>query len=229
METERKALSVVFYALFTALIAGYFYAEFFTATVFSVSRKLTVCFAAFVLMYIATYSRVRSLEDRVKKFNTVRFFSWSMFVLYLVFLFSLLYMDSAFGRKLILFKDFHELEIYFESHSNLQLFDTILEYLEMLSNRVIKATTFNLLGNIAAFMPFGLFLPLLSLSCRRLRGFSLAMVLILLLAEGLQIIFMTGVFDVDDIVLNFIGALLVFGLVKTEFVQFIFRKKLLMI
>ena len=64
----------------------------------------------------------------------------------------------------------------------------------------------NLAGNVIGFLPFGFFLPILS---RRLRngvlvtmsGFGLS-----LLVESIQLIFKVGCFDVDDLILNTLGA-----------------------
>jgi glycopeptide antibiotics resistance protein len=67
----------------------------------------------------------------------------------------------------------------------------------------------NLVGNIAVFIPFGMFLVLLSknkgMSFKGVltRSFSLS-----LCFECLQVISSLGIFDVDDLILNTIGGLL---------------------
>ncbi|OAB45311.1 VanZ family protein [Paenibacillus glacialis] len=73
----------------------------------------------------------------------------------------------------------------------------------------------NLLGNIALFMPFGIFLILMT----RHKKMSFIMVFILSLALSLslecaQVIFLIGSFDVDDLILNVSGALLGFAVFK---------------
>lgn len=80
-------------------------------------------------------------------------------------------------------------------------FDTVLS---PSSHEVI-----NLVGNILAFMPYGIFLLLLSKS----KTISLIGVLIQslgmsLLLECLQVFFSIGNFDVDDLILNTSGGLL---------------------
>ena len=80
----------------------------------------------------------------------------------------------------------------------------------------------NLAGNVIGFLPFGFFLPILS---RRLRngvlvtmsGFGLS-----LLVESIQLIFKVGCFDVDDMILNTLGAALGYGIYA---VCEIFRRK----
>lgn len=67
----------------------------------------------------------------------------------------------------------------------------------------------NLVGNIALFMPFGIFLLLMS----RNKRISFISVFILSLGLSLslecaQVIFLIGTFDVDDLILNVSGGLL---------------------
>ncbi|WP_322922437.1 VanZ family protein [Paenibacillus campi] len=64
----------------------------------------------------------------------------------------------------------------------------------------------NVLGNIAVFVPFGLFIPLVR--SVRLLPFAGGFALFILLLEILQFITRRGTFDVDDIMLNTIGACL---------------------
>jgi len=67
----------------------------------------------------------------------------------------------------------------------------------------------NLVGNIALFIPFGMFLVLLSKN----KGMSFIGVLarslsLSLCLECLQVVFSIGIFDVDDLILNTSGGLL---------------------
>ena len=73
----------------------------------------------------------------------------------------------------------------------------------------------NLVGNIAAFVPFGMFLVLLSKN----KGMSFIGVLarslsLSLCLECLQVIFSLGIFDVDDLILNTSGGLLGYWSIK---------------
>ncbi|MBO7745570.1 VanZ family protein [Paenibacillus sp. MWE-103] len=64
----------------------------------------------------------------------------------------------------------------------------------------------NIVGNVAVFAPFGLSLPYLF----RLRLFSFTafFVCVLFLLETFQLLLQRGSFDIDDILLNTLGALL---------------------
>ncbi|WP_367618539.1 VanZ family protein [Paenibacillus andongensis] len=81
------------------------------------------------------------------------------------------------------------------------IFDTVLS---PSSHEVI-----NLVGNIVAFMPFGIFLLLLSKSKTiSLIGVFIQSLGMSLLLECLQVFFSIGNFDVDDLILNTSGGLL---------------------
>ena len=73
----------------------------------------------------------------------------------------------------------------------------------------------NLIGNILLFIPFGVLLPFAYAGGKKwykivLIGFSLS-----LFIETLQLITGRGYFDVDDIALNVIGAVIGWGLWRT--------------
>ncbi|WP_449622804.1 VanZ family protein [Robertmurraya sp. Marseille-Q9965] len=73
----------------------------------------------------------------------------------------------------------------------------------------------NLVGNIVVFIPFGIFLILLSIN----KGMSLKGVLALSLSfslclESLQVVFTIGNFDIDDLLLNTSGGLLGYCAIK---------------
>lgn len=70
------------------------------------------------------------------------------------------------------------------------------------------AAFLNLAGNILIFTPFGFLVPIMS---RRLRGFFRVILLgfeLSLAVECVQLVTKTGSFDVDDLLLNTIGALI---------------------
>ena len=66
----------------------------------------------------------------------------------------------------------------------------------------------NLIGNVIGFMPFGFMLPLISDHFRKWYRVFLCGFLLTLLVESVQLISGIGIFDVDDMILNTLGALL---------------------
>lgn len=93
-------------------------------------------------------------------------------------------------------------------HYNLQPFAEIKRFLYHIDILGWKTVFLNLGGNIIGFMPFGYFVPRTSkkkvgLIYTVFLGFEFSF-----LIEGLQLIFEAGSFDVDDLILNTVGALL---------------------
>ncbi|NHN29599.1 VanZ family protein [Paenibacillus sp. S3N08] len=90
---------------------------------------------------------------------------------------------------------------------NLTPFKEIYRTIHVLSNHDL----INLIGNIAIFMPFGIFLGLMSNKKRIsfigafIRSLGLSLIL-----ESAQAIFSIGSFDVDDLILNSTGGLIGF-------------------
>ncbi len=113
----------------------------------------------------------------------------------------------------LLFFGFYRQDVRVEDY-NLTPFDTIKMYIVYMDYFSFHAWFANLFGNIAAFMPLGFLLPLLS---KRLKGAFRITVLsffVSLIVETIQLTFHVGGFDVDDIILNTIGGLLGYTLLK---------------
>lgn len=105
---------------------------------------------------------------------------------------------------------------------NIVPFKTIREYIEMLfvSNVNKNIPLMNLLGNLFVFFPMGFLLPLLK-KIKNYKNFILSMIGILIFKELLQLICGKAVFDIDDIILNIIGAIIGFSIWNAA----VFRKK----
>ncbi|TLS52960.1 VanZ family protein [Paenibacillus antri] len=122
---------------------------------------------------------------------------WGLFGVYTAFL--LYMMLLGFGRTLPGGQDL-------EYRWNLVPFDTIHRYV-FHSNAFNTGTwAINLFGNVGVFIPYGLLLPALLKRCRSLLGMLAAFLSGLFVAELLQLVFRVGSFDVDDFILNSLGA-----------------------
>jgi glycopeptide antibiotics resistance protein len=97
------------------------------------------------------------------------------------------------------------------STANFTPFKTIKMYIEY-SYKLNSAE--NLLGNIVVFMPFGLLFPLLTESGQNFFVMLLNAFLFVLGIEIFQLFSAFGAFDVDDILLNCLGAALGFGIYR---------------
>ncbi len=72
----------------------------------------------------------------------------------------------------------------------------------------------NLLGNFVLFLPMGIFLPILFKRLSIFKKYIITIILVLLLIEIIQAIIRLGSFDIDDLLLNLLGAILGFSIYK---------------
>lgn len=72
----------------------------------------------------------------------------------------------------------------------------------------------NILGNLVLLLPWGMLAPLVFNKLNQVKGVALSGFLISLTAEVLQFSFSLGVFDIDDLMYNTIGAVFGFYLLK---------------
>lgn len=125
--------------------------------------------------------------------------------------------------KLIVFK-YPQGMLFIFDYANLVPFKTISVYLT--GEPTWRIAIRNLLGNIILLIPFGI---LFTLKYPHLRLFQIFVIgtVISVSLEISQVIFKSGVFDVDDIILNFFGVLcgyLFYKTVKRQNIQYLFKK-----
>ncbi|MCM3091020.1 MULTISPECIES: VanZ family protein [unclassified Cytobacillus] len=105
---------------------------------------------------------------------------------------------------------------YIRYSSNFVPFKTINGYVVSISNvsMNLDIPIKNLAGNVAAFLPMGFFLPYYFRKLYRLKTFTITMTVMILSVEVIQLVTRRGSFDIDDYILNIIGALLGLGIWK---------------
>ncbi|MCW1940812.1 VanZ family protein [Bacillus anthracis] len=153
----------------------------------------------------------KAMQSSTQKY--VQWIGWGLFLPYsFVLLFKLLLGRSAFY--------FGNLTYFFETgdwHSihggliNLVPFRSTIRYLTEFDSYNIDIVLMNTLGNVIIFIPFGFLLPLLFKQINNVKMASKIFIKFILLIELLQLLTFTGVFDIDDIMLNMLGALIGYG------------------
>ena len=124
--------------------------------------------------------------------------AWLLFGLYLVSMIYFLFFAESMGRT----------SMGQEYHYNLQPFKEIQRYLTYYDVIGPYTVFLNLAGNILAFVPFGLFFPLLSRRSRSLWKATLISFEVSLLVELIQLVTRVGSCDVDDMILNTLGGMI---------------------
>ena len=127
-----------------------------------------------------------------------------LFWYYLWVLANVLFFDNAFGRGISMHAQLDAV--------NLEPLRTIKNYLIAYDygNISLRLVILNLLGNLVAFAPMGVFLPALFRWQRSIFFFSATLTLGITTVEVAQVYTGAGSCDVDDLILNLAGALIVF-------------------
>ena len=109
-------------------------------------------------------------------------------------------------------------------NSNFIPFRTVYDYIRGAINNTISKQIIrnNLMGNLILFAPMGVFLPAAYKSSRLKH--ILIMVIMLILIETVQLITGLGIFDIDDILLNFAGFFIVYWIWRSKIVEIIKKK-----
>jgi glycopeptide antibiotics resistance protein len=97
---------------------------------------------------------------------------------------------------------------------NLRLFDTIKRYIGIISGEGRLTAVINLFGNIVVFMPVGILLPCICKKADSYAAMLITAITLPVIVETVQYYTRTGVADVDDVLLNFIGIILGFLLYR---------------
>lgn len=142
------------------------------------------------------------MENKVeRKNNKAKYILYIIFIIYILMLF-----------KIVLFKytSFSEilkgnLSFNFRS-ANLIPFKTISDFMEMKDRNLLRAFA-NIFGNIGVFAPIGYLLPLLFNKFNKVKKVIIVSIVLSLFFEGTQYFAYLGSLDIDDLILNTVGAI----------------------
>lgn len=148
-----------------------------------------------------------------KIFKVVLSISFIFYILALIFLLFL-------GSRGYTWMDFSWIE-YIKNSSNFVPFKTIITYVKAISDGSMNLDIpiKNLIGNFIMFLPMGIYLPYFIKRINKVSVFSISIIILLFVIEIIQLVTRRGSFDIDDFILNMLGALIGFGIWKTKVVQ----------
>ena len=212
--------SIIFYLLGLAVLVFYMYLELAPRVgMDEIDRIILLLLLAF-FCYLGSILLSKFLKNN----KPMKIYLYAIFIIYIITLIQLTLFDSDYGRSGLNIFDWSKenLEVYLENN-NLIPFKTISLYI----SRQDRVAIVNLLGNLIAFAPMGIFLPLLFKKQNKLKKFILTNIAIILAIESLQFLSLSGHFDIDDLILNLLGALIIYGLFKVKKVNKIINKIIL--
>lgn len=175
--------------------------------------------ASCLLMYLGGFFLTKYVDKKYKeKIFKINISIWLL--LYIILLSTLTLFDDYFyrGNFNILNWDNEIFKNYLSNSLNLVPFKTIISYVTKFVSGNIAPYIFiyNILGNVIALMPFAFFLPLLFKKQNNFKTFLLTMICIVTGIELLQFITMSGSCDIDDVILNVSGSLIMYEILHIK-------------
>ena len=216
-----KILAIFFYFCAAAILVLYLTVEFkpeLKIANYRVIFAVMSCFLSFVASRFLAYNGSENFRISVMRNNT--FF---MLFVYLFLLINLTLVDPIYRRNPVDIFDW-SYRSYIDQSLNLIPFKTIKIFFNGWRNGLVSThdAYINLLGNVFAFSPFAFFLPLISKKKTNIFKFTATIFLIVTAIEISQFILRTGYCDIDDLILNSIGAVLLYLILHTDF----FRRRI---
>lgn len=142
------------------------------------------------------------MESKHPKLNIALFGIYSAIMLWLLF-------DRVGGIEGVAYWE------QIRANLNLEPFHTIRLFLKILSTQAYSSTAvINLGGNVIMFIPLGFFLPRVFPPLREFLRTILATALIITAVELTQLFTLLGSCDIDDLILNVMGAAMGYGIHK---------------
>ena len=168
-----------------------------------------------ICSYTLSYFHISRIADSEKRQNRIKACLTVLCFIYLLILLDFTLADISLGRTLFRWnlRDYSE---FFRPNTNLIPFATIRLFLRAYRQGTLSVLSVveNLLGNGIAFMPLAFYLPCLHPKCRRRLRLFFTILFFSLGIELLQFLLMTGSPDVDDVLLNVLGALFLFEILQ---------------
>ena len=219
MKNKKFICGKILYIISFFIIVFYLYIELGNI-VFNPLIRIFILIFNCIIMYIA--AKLLS-NNKLFKFNLI---VW--FCLYIVFLLSLTLFDTYFNRNGInifsLDKDM--VKEYMNSSFNIIPFKTIKLYFNSYNGGYLSKSLFlyNIIGNLCALMPLSFFLPLLFKKQNNILIFILTIILIVIGIESMQFLTLSGSCDIDDLILNLSGSLVLYLILKIKPINKVIRK-----
>ena len=179
-----------------------------------------------ILLIITTMIvQIKKAKDIQEKSRIRNFWLKILFIIYCLLLITVLFLNNEY--RMYVFQNINMLSKEHFEMSNIIPFATIIDYISRLVSNEINASIviINFATNLLLFAPMGFFIPMLySDRIKNIKQFAILMIIITLIVEVLQFITFRGSTDIDDIILNTLGAVIVYIIMKTRFVKKLSKK-----
>ena len=220
-----KLLIFVFYSLSLFLLIFCLKVRVTSGMFLYTKVRLLLLFIACLFIYISGYILVKKLNytKKILKVNLIIYF-----IIYTVIIITLTLYDEIFGRNGLVIADWNRnlLKTYINTSFNIIPFKTINLFINGYMNGLVTFRDFsiNIFGNICVLMPYGILIPLIFKRVDKYYEFLVLMVFFVILIEVFQFITLSGSFDIDDLILNVLGASIIYFVYKIKFINKLINK-----
>ena len=225
----KKIMNVIVMGLCIIFIGFVMIFSMLPNTVLNVSVTIGGFAIPIVIIIITMIIEIKKAKDPKEKSKIRDFGLRTLFIIYCILLITILFLNNEYrmngfqGININTFSREH-----FET-INIIPFSTIIGYIygllfEDVSTSIVIV---NLVTNLLLFAPMGFLIPLLFKNrITNIKQFIILIIILSLFVEILQFITYSGSTDIDDIILNTIGAIIIYALMKTKLVKKILEKAL---
>ena len=215
-----KILAFIFYLLSLFILLFCLRVRLTSGLYIYTHIRIILLLIACIFIYLAGLILVKKLNctKKVLKINLIIYF-----IIYTITIIALTLFDEIFGRNGIVLVDWNKelLNSYIKYSFNIIPFDTIRLFINgyMLDLVTFKDFSINIFGNLFALMPYGMFIPLIFKRINKYYKFLILMIILVVVIEILQFITLSGSCDIDDLILNVMGASIVYFVCKIKCVN----------
>jgi len=220
-----KSLVIIFYLLSFFILLFCIKVRVTPHVYLKTNVRLTLLSILCLFIYIAGFILVKKLnyDKNILKIHLVIYF-----LIYTITICTLTLFDEIFGRQgfVIIRWNKQLLDLYMKYSFNIIPFKTINLYISGYINEIVsfKNLSINIFGNICAFMPYAIFLPLMFKGMNKFMNFFTAITFSVIIIELLQFVTISGSCDIDDLILNVTGASVVYLITRIKCINRIIYK-----
>ena len=223
-----KIIAFIFYVLSLFILLFCFKVRLNNTVYLYTKTRLILLILACLFIYISGLILVKKLNytKKILKINLVIYF-----IIYTITIFTLTLFDEIFGRRGLVLINWNKemLNTYMKYSFNIVPFSTIKLFITGYINGYVNFKNFaiNIFGNLFILMPYGMFVPLIIKRINKYYKFLTLMIIFVLVIELLQFVTLSGSCDIDDLLLNVVGASIMYFVCKIKLIKKVINKILL--
>ncbi|MBS5114984.1 MAG: VanZ family protein [Erysipelotrichaceae bacterium] len=220
----RKIISLISFILFMCTLFFQIYVAANPVISFRVYQKIGIVALEVFFLTLSLLTSLTITHDKKERKENIRLVLWIIFLMYIGNMIFLLFFDKDFGRNII----FRNGDVFYQAINkiNLKPMQMIRDYVSAYhhGNILFAHLVTNLVGNIIIFAPLGILLPSLFKSMNKWVNYALLVAVLIITSEFMQYYLSVGVCDIDDFILNFSGAMVVYGFLKIPWINRLWQR-----